>query len=388
MKKQLRKANGLALPTVVLFIIMMATVGTLMVVVSNRSMKMSNVTPTLDGHFYAAEAAINRAMPEVVSDLADDSDKLKDVAKAILEAASDVIDEELTKLEEADKELTEEAPPCGDDSCDYKDACVGQWVREKLYYHATFPAKVVTEIGTLLVESGVAVKFTNGGYSLISDTNQAVDGFNVPAHVDLLKEGASIKGINFDIRTGYVSATEVQIDIMPYITLTSTAGTVELEEKIVMATTGFVLNTEKKGGIRNAASFDTLDGNEEGVDILKNTPFTTKDSSDHRPPTCVATPKKGDGKCNAGSCDPCDRRAAHDVILEGIKEMRQESLERRADKFPDADDPPFSYSSPNNYAWSISANGWVSIKEFMGPSGDNEWWIGNIEMNTSDVQLQ
>ncbi|MCL2047463.1 MAG: hypothetical protein FWG87_01935 [Defluviitaleaceae bacterium] len=89
MKKQLRKANGLALPTVVLFIIMMATVGTLMVVVSNRSMKMSNATPTLDGHYYAAESAINRAMVGLVSDVSDFS--VSAVQEAAKQAAEDIM---------------------------------------------------------------------------------------------------------------------------------------------------------------------------------------------------------------------------------------------------------------------------------------------------------
>ncbi|MCL2047568.1 MAG: hypothetical protein FWG87_02465, partial [Defluviitaleaceae bacterium] len=253
MRKQFRRNAGLALPTVVLFIIMMATVGTLMVVVSNRSMKMSNATPTLDGHYYAAESAINRAMVSLVNDVSDFSvDTVEEAAK---QAAADIAAAVGTRFSSFPS--TGSTVPTGTMLGNYlktgfdTDSGYQEGIRNAVHTyistainlpapHSSTPSIGVSEAYFWLIDGA-----DNDTWPLGADVTSAMDGFNAPGYANLKRVSASDDTLWVGLVD--VTATEPYMDdshpnheddipglkmyrttvtIKPYITFESYAGTV------------------------------------------------------------------------------------------------------------------------------------------------------------------
>ncbi|MCL2049960.1 MAG: hypothetical protein FWG87_14660 [Defluviitaleaceae bacterium] len=258
MRKQFRRNAGLALPTVVLFIIMMATVGTLMVVVSNRSMRMSNATPTLDGHYYAAESAINRAMVGLVSDVSDFTDA--DVEAAALQAVKNIT----TAVSNAFVGFTPPSSVIADpESAAFANA-IANHLMDSFDSNSTYQAGIRNAVHDYISELVVLPNPQGGAFNsdvsaayfwLIGTTDTSpMDGFNTPGYANLVRVGTGADADKVQVGLVSVSATnpimaslvvghpdyhpdhtdetpglrmyKTNITIKPYITFESYAGTV------------------------------------------------------------------------------------------------------------------------------------------------------------------
>jgi len=266
-----KKKSGMSLGIVVMFIMVMALIGVIMIAMSTSAFIQSTVLYRLDANYYSAEAALNRAVPGVVSYLIDgDSTStaiaLQDAAFQSLVRFSSTGSFSLSDLNLSDLE-----------DWFIGDSQLGSEIMEIMHNY------VVDTIGELppLVDPATGIPASTvgldyfwlvyGAGELGRNPTMAADGFGAPAFANIARAGSAFDSpinVGFDLGVEIVNIPSdfgwqvghVHGFVVPYITFVSNSGGVALHQDVNLMRYAF------------SVPFDIFN------------PFPTTDGDDEPPP--------------------------------------------------------------------------------------------------------
>jgi hypothetical protein len=268
-----RKANsGMAMAMVVLFIVVMASLGVVMVTLSTSSMRAARIIPTLDGVHYAAEAALFRGLPGIVDEL---------VADYIGPGTAPVVDatNQMGAMAVARLTLSAAFNTAISSAASPTDVS-GTVIANILLGDDLFMQAVRNAVGGFVVDTfGVSLPAPHTGVpSDASDfhyfqhvgtdafgnpiIDASAEGFITPAYVNFQYNGSDlVVGIHSltatspqgpQVLPGNLARFTIGITVEPYIITTSHAGGVVLSERILLPFETFYINFD----------VETQDGND------------------------------------------------------------------------------------------------------------------------------
>ncbi|MCL2577544.1 MAG: hypothetical protein FWE27_05785 [Defluviitaleaceae bacterium] len=254
MKKQTKKTAGMSMGIVIIFIMVMSVAVTALLVVSVNALRSANRLPQIDGDYFSAEAAMNRAMPEIATALTS-SPIRTEVARDIRNAARTVTTTTNNLI----------ADIVAADNVDTR----SQVLTDALENDTVFMTTLNARINTLMTntpgftipgrtpgqngaptQAGGAANIGAGSehfYMIRNNTNfsEPLEGFNAPAFINIDRED------NGDVRVGISTrvtenpvAGNLTITVIPYITLISEAGSAEIYESITLPVSSFILERD------------------------------------------------------------------------------------------------------------------------------------------------
>lgn len=233
---------GVSLGIVLIFVLVMTVLGTAMLMIVSVSTRQAVFSHRLDGHYYSAEAALNRAIVGILSDLSGSPSRMT-VAAGIQNTAISVAGTTVwpTNVEATYVQSTIRNNPI-------LITTVENSIRDYII-------SSIGNIPTRLPRSSAPTNVNQLGASpylrLINgnNVNEPADGFGMPAFVNFERQGASTNvDVGFDVNVSGANGGPFNIHISPYITLVSESGTVILTESIRMQTSSFTLSATIEDG--------------------------------------------------------------------------------------------------------------------------------------------
>ncbi|MCL1883808.1 MAG: hypothetical protein FWF81_08675, partial [Defluviitaleaceae bacterium] len=240
---------GIALPLVLLFIAIMAVAGLIMVSISIGSMQNARIIPEFDSHFYAAEAAINRAMPAIVAEFSGEHEVI---------AANSIRTSTQNRINHPNFPVDPNNPTGVIDTTGWLMGCnifmdsiqdaISSFVIDSLGGFERIPpinAGLSTARNLISDYFWLVGEWENGRHS-------AAEGFGVPAFVNFLRRENSdalhvglipsniiaespVLESYYNITPNFIrSRYRINLAIAPYITFTSKSGTVEISESVLL----------------------------------------------------------------------------------------------------------------------------------------------------------
>jgi hypothetical protein len=286
MNKKTKNTSGMSLGIVVVFIMMMTAIGLAMIVASTSSLRSAQIMPEQDGFYFAAEAAMNRVVPGVVSTLSDNMGiapsgpptHAQVATTAMAAAASNELSSLITTAWLGNSLTPEQRQTA---------------MRNHLFRTGSnFEAGVQTAIHNFLnsslnlpaahnpvngVVSNTTVSTSSPYFWLIdgTDTTTPSEGFGAPAFANIQRAGGGSTvlvgglsesnitvGVPFD--TGLAAPTpgyriwRVPVTVNPHITINSYSGAVQLTQQLNIAFQPFYVEFYRQSD--NPAVFATVDG--------------------------------------------------------------------------------------------------------------------------------
>lgn len=274
MRKNTKNTSGMALGIAIVFITVMSVIVLALLVASMSAVRSARILPQMDGDFFSAEAAMNRAFPEIAATIINDGippgpAHPAEIARDSMSAAAQA------RLSPPNGLTIPLAPPVGTSPADL----AGADIVAHLMDTDTFPHAVRDAIHTFVVNSLPAGEVLPARHAPIAgtvaytpnspdffwliegigtpdtpNTQNPLDEFGSPAFVNLSRDDAGIAGNStllvgiaditalspvafgtpVPVPNGIAQTWRVWVEIEPYITVNSYAGAVELVQGLIL----------------------------------------------------------------------------------------------------------------------------------------------------------
>jgi len=233
MNEKMKKTAGMSMGIVIIFIMVMSVAVVSLLVVSTNALRSANRLPQMDGEFFSAEAAMNRAVPMIAEQLTTSS------------AAADTIQADLMVI--ANGLTINSTTPV---------ATVETMLRDAIAANTSFASNAATAISGIFTGANALPgrlpltnqppSSTNVGSGLFVHVGTAFDspaeGFADPAYVNLARRVGNPSQAQVDVFVEVLPLTSpAGFEFVPeaFITVISESGAVELQERISFDITPF-----------------------------------------------------------------------------------------------------------------------------------------------------
>ena len=323
-----KKTAGVSMGIVIIFIMVMSVTTMALLVTAVSALRSANSLPRADGEYFSAEAAMNKALPGIATELS--SAPANNMVQTMRTAARNVLHGEQIAPADAATTLTT--------SADFRiavESAVNEFVTSA--FGGTLPAALgtpgwdnqqvaITGPNRHFWFTGADSGTTN---STVFGERLEVEGFAEPAYVEVNRDGSNVALLGYGVRQERAGDT-VTLYISPEIAVTSYSGGAEITYYFHWEFDGFTVNVANAPGgggpFQNSGSYSHISGecllpaNDTnrpcgtgacgnpncGLRILEPIPFhvpvsTTTEPNTHRPDDSV-----------------CARQGAYNALREGI----------------------------------------------------------------------